>query len=164
MQLECFLCLYGKATKVSKYLINHDKIYDAEIKLGISTDTLDREGKIVEERKVDKNILNNENVNKVLNMFIGKQEQVPPMYSAIKLNGKKLYEYAREGKQVEIQPRQIEVYDIKLNKIDEESNTIDITISCSKGTYIRSLCYDIAKALGNIGYMNKLNRLKVRRI
>ncbi len=164
LQQECFLCLYGKATKVSKYLINHDKVYEAEIKLGACTDTLDREGKVIEEREVDKNTLDTEKIRKVLKQFIGKQEQIPPMYSAIKLNGKKLYEYAREGKQIDIQPRQIEIYNIELNKIDEEDNTIDITISCSKGTYIRSLCNDIAKSLGSIGYMNKLNRVKVRRL
>ena len=86
------------------------------------------------------------------------------MYSAIKIKGKKLYEYAREGKEVKLEPREIEIYDIKLINIDKEKNIITIKANVSKGTYIRSLCYDIAKELGTIGIMNKLNRIKVRRI
>ena len=125
LQQECFLCLYGKATKISKYLINHDKEYVAEIKLGTCTDTLDREGRAIEEREVDKSILDTEKIIKALKQFIGKQTQIPPMYSAIKLNGKKLYEYAREGKQIDIQPRQIEIYDIKFNKVDKENNKLN---------------------------------------
>ena len=91
----------------------------------------------------------------------GKQEQIPPIYSAIKVNGKKLYEYARKGQEVEIKPRQIEIYNIILNNIDKENKIIEYTVNCSKGTYIRSLCEDIAKKLGTIGYMENLIRLKV---
>ncbi len=105
-----------------------------------------------------------QNIEKVIKNFIGKQEQQPPIYSAIKVNGKKLYEYARQGKKIEVTPRQIEIYDIKINKINIEQNTIDIIISCSKGTYIRSLARDIAKSLGTVGCISELNRLKVRRI
>lgn len=159
-----FLCLYGKGTKISKYLINHDKIYEAEIKLGKITDTLDREGNIVEEKEVDKKILLEENIKSTLKKFIGKQEQLPPMYSAIKVNGKKLYEYAREDKQVNIQPRQIEIYNIELMSINENENLISIMVHTSKGTYIRSLCRDIAESLGTIGYMNNLKRIRVRTI
>ena len=90
----------------------------------------------------------------------GKQEQIPPIYSAIKVNGKKLYEYARKGQEVEIKPRQIEIYNINLNNIDKENKIIEYTVNCSKGTYIRSLCEDIAKKLGTIGYMENLIRLK----
>lgn len=154
----------GTGTKISKYLINHDKIYEAEIQLGAVTDTLDREGKILEERQVEKEILEKENILKALEKFIGKQEQIPPIYSAIKVNGKKLYEYARQGKDIEIPPRQIEIYDIELLNIDEEKDIINIKVHSSKGTYIRTLCKDIAEALGTIGYMNNLRRLKVRRI
>lgn len=145
-------------------MINHDKIYEAEIKLGAKTDTADREGKIIEEKEVEKDCLNEEKIKKVLKEFIGKQEQIPPMYSAIKVNGKKLYEYARKGESIEIKPRQIEIYDLQLNYINEEENAIGITVSVSKGTYIRTLCEDIANALNTVGYMNKLNRIKVRRI
>jgi len=156
--------LCGKGTKISKYLINHDKIYEAEIKLGAKTDTLDREGEILERRAVEQRILEKQNIEKVLEKFIGKQEQVPPIYSAIKIKGKKLYEYAREGKEVEIPPRQIEIYDIELEDIDCKQNIIKIKVHSSKGTYIRTLCKDIAEALGTIGYMNNLTRLQVRRI
>ncbi len=156
--------MYGKGTKISKYLINHDKIYEAEIKLGAKTDTLDREGTVLEERTVEGEILNKENVINVLNTFIGKQEQIPPIYSAIKIDGKKLYEYARQGKEIKIPPRQIEIYNIELQDIDYEENIIKIKVHTSKGTYIRSLCQDIAEKLCTIGYMNNLRRLQVRRI
>ena len=102
--------LLNSGTKLSKYLINHDKEYEVTLKLGIKTDTLDSEGKILEERKVDTVILENiENVKNILNSFVGKQEQIPPMYSAIKIKGKKLYEYARSGKKIEVQARQINI-------------------------------------------------------
>ena len=153
--------LIGKGTLCSKYLINHDKVYEVSLKLGISTDTMDAEGKIVEEKEVNSNILAKENVEKVLSSFIGKQEQTPPIYSAIKVAGKKLYEYARKGQKVEIPKREIEIYNIKLVGINKVSNEIEFKVSCSKGTYIRSLCTDIAKALGTIGYMSGLERLQV---
>lgn len=156
--------MYGKGTKISKYLINHDKIYEAEIKLGKKTDTLDREGKVLEERQVDSKILEEKNIENILQKFIGRQEQIPPIYSAIKINGKKLYEYARQGKKVDIPPRQIEIYNIELQSINCEKDIIKIKVHSSKGTYIRTLCKDIAEALGTIGYMNNLRRLKVRRI
>lgn len=153
--------LIGKGTLCSKYLINHDKIYEVRLQLGKRTDTLDAEGKVVEEKMVSKSILEELNVKKVLLTFLGKQEQFPPIYSAIKVNGKKLYEYARMGKTVEIKPRQIEIYKIELNNIELEEKTICFTVSCSKGTYIRSLCEQIAVKLGTIGYMCDLKRLQV---
>jgi len=116
--------LCGKGTKISKYLINHDKIYEAEIKLGAKTDTLDREGEILERRAVEQRILEKQNIEKVLEKFIGKQEQIPPIYSAIKVKGKKLYEYARKGQTVEIEPRKIEIYKITLQEIQKEENQI----------------------------------------
>lgn len=145
-------------------MINHDKIYEAEIKLGKLTDTLDREGKILEEKKVKKKLLDESYIKEILSKFIGKIKQIPPMYSAIKINGKKLYEYARQGKEIEVPAREIEVYDIELKKIDEAENIIKIKVEVSKGTYIRTLCKDIAESLGTIGYMNNLRRIKVRRI
>ncbi len=125
---------------------------------------MDREGKILEEKYVEPRIFEKENIEKVLKKFVGKQEQVPPMYSAIKIKGKKLYEYARKGEKIEIPARQIEIYNIELKDIDHEKNIIKIKVHSSKGTYIRTLCKDIAEALGTIGYMNNLRRLKVRRI
>ena len=106
--------LIGKGTLCSKYLINHDKVYQVELQLGKKTDTADIEGKIIEEKQVNDNMLKEETINEILQSFIGKQEQIPPIYSAIKVNGKKLYEYARKGQTVEIKPRKIEIYEIEL--------------------------------------------------
>lgn len=153
--------LIGKGTQCSKYLINHDKIYDVELTLGKKTDTADREGKIIQEENVNTNILGKTNIENALKSFLGISNQMPPMYSAIKINGKKLYEYARKGQKVEIQPRQINIYDINLKNIDIENKKITYQVKCSKGTYIRSLCEDIANKLGTIGYMSKLNRVQV---
>lgn len=97
----------------------------------------------------------------VLRSFLGKSKQLPPMYSAIKVNGKKLYEYARKGQSVEIKPREIEIFDINLINIDIDNTHIDFKVHCSKGTYIRSLCEEIAQKLETIGYMEELKRLKV---
>ena len=153
--------LIGKATQCSKYLINHDKTYNVELKLGIKTETADSEGKVIEQEEVKENILEEENIKKALESMIGKQEQIPPKYSAIKVNGKKLYEYARKGQEVEIKPRKIEIYKIELIKINKKDKKIEFNVSCSKGTYIRSLCEDIAEKLGTIGYMSNLIRLQV---
>lgn len=153
--------LLDQGTKLSKYLMEHDKEYEVTLKLGIKTDTLDQEGTILEEQKVDWNKL--PKVEEVLSSFVGKQKQLPPMYSAIKVKGKKLYEYARKGQTVEIQPREIEIYKIELKRIEKEQNEITFQVACSKGTYIRSLCEDIATKLGTIGYMKELNRTKVGR-
>ncbi len=153
--------LVGKGTLVSKYLINHDKKYIVKMQLGIKTDTADSEGKIIEQQKVDTEKLTLENIHKTLKSFIGKQEQMPPIYSAIKVNGKKLYEYARKGQKVEIKPRTIEIYDIKLINIELENKQIEFEVSCGKGTYIRSLCEDIAKKLNTLGYMLTLKRIQV---
>lgn len=153
--------LIGKGTLCSKYLINHDKEYQVSLKLGVSTDTMDAEGKVLEEKEVDDSILEKSNIEKILSSFVGKQEQEPPMYSAIKVAGKKLYEYARKGEKVEVPKREIEIYNIELVGINKLSKEIEFKVSCSKGTYIRSLCTDIAKKLGTIGYMSGLERLKV---
>ncbi len=153
--------LIGKGTLLSKYLINHDKKYIVELQLGIKTDTADSEGKIIEEQQVNESLLNNENITNILHTFIGKQEQVPPIYSAIKVNGKKLYEYARKGQQVELKPRQIEIYNIDLIDYSPEKKQIKFEVFCGKGTYIRSLCEDIATKFGTVGYMKSLKRIQV---
>lgn len=150
--------LVGKATKISKYLIEHDKTYIATIKLGEKTDTGDNEGQVIEEKLVPTD-LKEEDINNVLQIFLGKQKQVPPMYSAIKINGKKLYEYAREGKEVKLEAREIEIYKIQL--LEYKNSKIKFEVECSKGTYIRTLCEDIAKKLGTVGYMEELQRTKV---
>jgi len=151
--------LIGKATGVSKYLINHDKTYIATLKLGIKTDTADGEGKVLEEKEVPN--LEIEDIQSSLNKLIGKQEQVPPMYSAIKVNGKKLYEYARQGKEVEVQARTIEIYDAKLIEYNKEEAEVVFEVSCSKGTYIRTVCEKVAENLNTIGFMKELRRTRV---
>ena len=153
--------LIGKGTQCSKYLINHDKKYQVMLKLGVKTDTADSEGKTIKEENVDEKILEENHVKETLLSFLGNQEQKPPMYSAIKVKGKKLYEYARKGQQIEVPTREIEIYSIELIKIDKDEKTIEFVVKCSKGTYIRSLCEDIAKKLGTIGYMEALKRLEV---
>lgn len=153
--------LIGKGTQCSKYLINHDKIYNVTLQLGEKTDTADSEGKVIETKEVKEKTLKKENIEKILEKFKGKQEQIPPIYSAIKVNGKKLYEYARKGQEVEIKPRKIEIYNIELLNINEKQKQIEFQVSCSKGTYIRSLCEDIAQRLGTVGYMLELKRIQV---
>ena len=153
--------LLGEGTKVSKYLINHNKEYEAVLQLGKKTETADGEGIVIEEKEVLPQMLKKEFVEETLNSFIGVQNQVPPMYSAIKVNGRKLYDYARSGQTVEVKARIIEIYNIKLIKIDEKEKQIFFRVSCSKGTYIRTLCENIAEKLGTVGYMKELNRIKV---
>lgn len=153
--------LIGKGTLLSKYLINHDKKYEAIIKLGKKTDTADVEGKIIEEKQVNKNYFTKENIENIFKELIGEQEQIPPIYSAIKVNGKKLYEYARTGKNIEIKPRKIKIYNLELNEINLKDNEIKFTVECSKGTYIRTLCETIAEKINTVGYMKELKRIKV---
>lgn len=153
--------LVGKGTGLSQYLINHNKKYVATIKLGEKTDTADVEGKIIEECVVDDSIFDSEKINKVLKKMIGKQKQCPPMYSAIKINGKKLYEYARSGKVVDIPEREIEIYDLQLANFDSINKLIMFEVFCSKGTYIRTVCEQFAENLGTVGYMKELNRTMV---
>ena len=153
--------LIGKGTLCSKYLINHDKKYKVTLQLGEKTDTADSEGKIIEKKEINKESLKQENIENILKSFIGKQEQIPPIYSAIKVNGKKLYEYARKGQTVDIKPRKIEIYNIKLLDINENNKQIKFEVFCGKGTYIRSLCEDIASKLNTVGYMKFLQRIEV---
>ena len=153
--------LVGKGTSLSKYLINHDKEYIATIKLGEKTSTGDQEGKIIEKKSVTEKMLDDDNIKQVLKRFLGKQSQIPPMYSAIKVNGKKLYEYARSGKTVEVKARNIEIFDINLISVSKDIKEIMFKVWCSKGTYIRSLCEDIAEKLGTVGFMSSLNRTRV---
>ena len=150
------LCI-NKATKALQFITSEDKEYIATITLGKATDTYDLEGKITSEKEYQ-NDLTLKQVEETLKTFLGKQKQVPPIYSAIKVNGKKLYEYARNNEKVEIEPRDIEIYSLEL--LSFEKNEIKIRTHCSKGTYIRSLCVDIASALGYPGVMSSLIRTK----
>jgi len=150
--------LVGQATKVSKYLIEHDKTYVAKLKLGEKTSTGDVEEEIIEKKDVPTD-LHEEYVLEVLKNFTGKQKQIPPVYSAIKVNGKKAYEYARENKEIKLEPREIEIEQIQLIEFKDEEITFEV--ECSKGTYIRTLCEDIAIKLGTVGFMKELERKKI---
>ncbi|MCR4675240.1 MAG: tRNA pseudouridine(55) synthase TruB [Lachnospiraceae bacterium] len=145
----------GKATKAVNYIEDHDKTYVCGFFLGKTTDTYDGDGSVVSTSK--KVITKEEFLNK-MSSFIGKQLQIPPMYSAKKINGKKLYELAREGKEVERKPEHIEIYSLKLLSFDFPYGKMEVC--CSKGTYIRSLIYDIGNSLGCGAYMTSLIRTK----
>lgn len=153
--------LLGEGTKLSEYLTNHNKTYEAVLKLGVQTDTLDSEGEVIANQEVPETSTDRKRVQQVLRECVGKQVQTPPMYSAIKVKGKKLYEYAREGKKVEIPQRTIEIYEMELLEINQQEKQIRFKVACSKGTYIRTLCETIAQKLGTIGYMKELKRTKV---
>lgn len=143
----------GRATKAIDFIMEGEKEYIAKVKLGVVTDTYDREGKVLRESKVDST---EEEITKVINKFVGTIAQVPPMYSALKQNWKKLYELAREGKEVYREPRTVTIHSIDILSID--SPIIHIKVRCSKGTYIRSLCYDIGEELGCGAMMCELER------
>lgn len=149
------ICI-GKATRLIEYLPD-DKAYIAYVQFGKSTDTYDTEGEITAE--YDKKVIKNDVLSTIKN-FEGEIEQYPPIYSAIKLDGKKLYEYAREGKKIEIKPRKVKISKIELKEFDENNQTAQIYIECSKGTYIRSIANDLGKVLECGGYLYKLIRTK----
>ena len=146
----------NKGLKVVKLLNYKDKEYIAKVKLGIKTDTLDITGNILEERK---ETLNQEELEEVLQSFIGNYSYEVPIYSAIKVNGKKLYEYVREGKKVDIPIKESYIYDIKLINIEENSFTFSVKVS--NGTYIRALVRDISKKLNKLMTLEELTRTKV---
>ena len=152
------VCL-GKATKVCDLLTNKDKTYRAVCQLGVSTDTRDMTGEILQ--TADCSGVTREALQEVLCGFTGNQLQVPPMYSALKVNGKKLYELAREGKTVERKARSITIYALELVDFVPEEGTFTIDVTCSKGTYIRTLCNDIGEKLGCFGAMKSLLRTRV---
>lgn len=145
----------GKATKLVEVLTSNDKEYAATVKLGILTDTLDTDGNIL--KKEDVKITKGELI-EVLNSFVGTYNQEVPIYSAVKIGGKKLYEYAREGKNIELPKRMVEIKDIKL--LEFNSDSYKFRVSVSKGTYIRSLIKDINDKLGIIGAMSNLVRIR----
>ena len=152
------ICI-GKATKVSEILLNEDKRYVANVCLGITTTTEDATGEIIKERPVD---LTKGQIEEVVESFIGQYEQIPPMYSALKVNGKKLYELAREGKEVKRKPRQVIIYDCKVIEYISPCEFV-LDVKCSKGTYVRTLCSDIGEKLGTGAHMKSLLRTEVAR-
>lgn len=149
------ICI-GKATRLIEYL-DDDKAYVGTVQFGKKTTTYDTEGDVTE--IFDKKI-NSDELNAVLDRFRGEIEQVPPVYSAVKVNGKKLYEYARKGEEVEVKPRKVTIYKLDLLNFDYEAQTAELYIECSKGTYIRSIANDLGDVLGVGGYLIKLVRVK----
>lgn len=150
----------GKALKISRFLEGDEKEYIATIKLGERTPTLDREGEIIEKKEIT--LFTIDDINNVFNSLIGKIKQKPPIYSALSVNGKRLYEYARENKEVEIKERDIEIKELEL--LEHDKDFIKYRVVCSKGTYIRVLCETIANKLNNIGYMYDLTRTRIGKL
>lgn len=152
------VCL-GKATKVCELLTDKDKTYRAVLFLGQTTDTQDASGTVLETSDVSN--LNEAQVTEAVQSFVGEYAQIPPMYSALKVGGKKLYELAREGKTVERKARNVMIHSIKILRVDLPR--VEMEVSCSKGTYIRTLCHDIGEKLGVGGCMESLLRVQVGR-
>ena len=147
------ICI-GKATRLIEYL-DDDKEYLATVQFGKNTATYDLEGEIT--ATFDKKVTE-EDVKNALKDFEGEISQIPPIYSAIKVNGKKLYDYARQGQDIEIKPRKVTISKIELKELDKTSQSAKITVACSKGTYIRSIAYDLGAKLGCGGYLTALER------
>ncbi|MGN0318912.1 MAG: tRNA pseudouridine(55) synthase TruB [Lachnospira sp.] len=153
------VCL-GKGTRLCSLITDWGKTYEAVMLLGTTTDTLDISGNVIEKNSVD---VSDIQVCEAVNSFLGEYEQIPPMYSALKVNGRKLYELARSGIEVERKPRRVNIKSIHINEmnLEDEEKTVTFTVECSKGTYIRSLCDDIGKKLGCGACMVKLIRKRV---
>lgn len=151
------VCL-GNATKLCDMLADKSKTYETVLQLGVETDTQDMSGTILEEKPVECTM---EEIQRVVMEFVGEYAQIPPMYSAKKISGKKLYELAREGKVVERKPSMVQIHSIDILDVDMENARISMRVDCSKGTYIRTLCHDIGQKLGCKGAMQSLLRTRV---
>lgn len=147
--------LLGTATKAQDIIPCREKKYIADFKLGVATDTLDIWGTVTEQKP---SAVKEDEIEKALRGFRGEIEQTPPMYSAVSVDGKRLYQYAREGKEVERRPRRVTVYSLELKEFDEEKQTGRLDVYCSNGTYIRTLIDDLARSLGTVGVMTELIR------
>lgn len=152
------LCL-GEATKVARYLLAEHKSYDGTIRLGTATDTLDREGAIVETQEVP--TLDAAALDALAARFVGRQKQVPPMFSALKRGGVPLYKLARKGIEVEREPRDVEITRFSLTPV--AADRVDFSVACSKGTYVRVLAADVGRALGTVAHLERLRRTSVGR-
>ncbi|MGI6084341.1 MAG: tRNA pseudouridine(55) synthase TruB [Acetivibrionales bacterium] len=152
------LCI-GKATKVIEYLMEKDKAYRVGLMLGTATDTQDAAGNIVYEKPV---LVPDEDIEAAIDSFLGEREQIPPMYSAVKVGGKRLYDLARKGMEVERKPRSVTFFKLKILSIDRKSDKVIVIFDaeCSKGTYMRTLCHDIGELLGCGGHMISLIRTR----
>lgn len=151
------VCL-GHATRASDILVEQSKTYEVVGLLGLVTDTQDVFGKVMENNNVSSN---ETQIIEAIEKFMGEYDQIPPMYSAKKVNGKKLYELAREGKVIERKPRKVHIHDIEIKDINLTSNEIKLTVACSKGTYIRTLIHDIGQVLACGASMKELTRIRV---
>lgn len=151
------VCL-GSATKLCDMLTDKNKTYEAVMLLGKQTDTQDISGQVINEAEVT---VDEEAVREAVMSFVGEYDQVPPMYSALKVNGKKLYELAREGITVERKARRVQILSVDIKSIDMDNNTVTMEVECSKGTYIRTLCEDIGNKLGCYACMKSLKRTRV---
>lgn len=151
------VCL-GNATKLCDMLADRSKTYETVLQLGVVTDTQDMSGSICEENEVQ---CSEEQIRLAVQSFVGAYDQIPPMYSAKKVNGKKLYELAREGKTIERKPSRVFIDEIVVQQINLEQKQVAMRVSCSKGTYIRTLCHDIGSKLGCGGCMKSLLRTRV---
>lgn len=147
--------LFGAATKAQDIIPCHDKKYIADFRFGIATDTLDIWGTVLEEKPSN---VTREEIERAIGSFRGEIEQLPPMYSAVSIDGKRLYQYAREGKEVERKPRKVTVYSLELTAFDEKTQSGTLDIYCSNGTYIRTIIDDLARSLGTVGVMTDLVR------
>lgn len=147
------VCL-GKATKIIDYIMNSNKVYEVKFLLGMKTSTYDLEGKVIEKNEISH--ITHEEIISAISNFIGEYDQIPPMYSALKKNGVRLYDLARQGIEVEREARQVNILDI--SDIEIELPQISMKVTCTKGTYIRSLCYDIGEKLNVGATMSELNR------
>ena len=153
------ICCFGKATKISTLMLEADKSYRATLSLGVETDSGDLTGEAVQRAELAGLDLSRERVLEVLQQFTGEIEQIPPMHSALKRDGKPLYEYARQGIVLEREPRKVTIYGIELLSLEADSMIIDV--KSSKGTYIRTLAQDIGRALGCYAHLSALRRLSV---
>ncbi len=151
------LC-FGEATKVSRFLLDADKCYLSTFQLGQSTNTCDTEGEVISERPVE---INRKQIEQALSEFMGDIQQIPPMHSAIKRNGQPLYKLARQGIELELEPRKVTVHNLKLINLLQDACSLELEVSCSKGFYIRSLARDLGEALGCGAHVSALRRLAV---
>ena len=149
----------GKATKVCELLTDKEKSYRAVCNLGVITDTQDTTGTVLQTKDISG--VTQDELSDTIQSFVGDIMQIPPMYSAIKVGGRKLYELAREGKEIERKPRPVTIYAIDIKDIDLENGSFTMDVTCSKGTYIRTLCHDIGEKLGVGAAMDQLLRTKV---
>ena len=156
MATGVLVILIGKHTKSSNSFLSADKEYDATLMLGATSDTGDAWGRV--DNSGNFKALDNKEVEKAFNKFLGAIEQIPPAYSAVKFKGKKLYEFARKGIEVKLEPRKVVIKELKIYKIDGQE--VSFSATCSKGTYIRQLCMDIGKELGCGAYLSRLRRMR----